>query len=450
MQDNSPYRLLLYWFSALFALRVLLQFVLQFIDTSLLPPFGLWHSGTLPYPVLLILQLVLLGLMLWGARAIPLTTPRVRLGRILIGCACIYIAVMVVRLLVGALELSEHRWFAVSVPTAFHFVLAGYLLAFGCALGQAARPGALVPAGGALQRWISLLAYPCIVAVSLLLFMRLVSTGSPLMFSAYLGALIGASAILVHEALLPFREDWRPQRQEVLSDAMFLVLVQVVLPALLKILALTLVLWLAAGGSPLRVEWLSRLWPQHLPIVLQVTLMLVVAEFFRYWIHRGSHHYKMLWQLHAVHHASTRLYTVNVGRFHPLDKSLQFLGDSLPFLLLGIAPEVFAAYFVFYAINGFYQHSNAMVRLGWLNWFIAGPELHRWHHSAQLSEAKSNFGNNLIIWDTIFATRYLPADTSIGRIGVQNPAWPTGFWAQLLAPFTTSTEVSSRSRTAEK
>ena len=147
-------------------------------------------------------------------------------------------------------------------------------------------------------------------------------------------------------------------------------------------------------------------------------LMLIIAEFFRYWIHRALHVYGPLWKLHAVHHASDKLYTINVGRFHPFDKAIQFLGDTAPFLLLGVNAEVFAAYFVLYAINGFYQHSNADVRLGFLNYIIAGPELHRWHHSAKIAEANANYGNNLIVWDTVFGTRFLPSDREVGRIGI--------------------------------
>ena len=51
-------------------------------------------------------------------------------------------------------------------------------------------------------------------------------------------------------------------------------------------------------------------------------------------------------EVHAVHHASDKLYTMNVGRFHPLDKTIQFLGDSLLFLL-GVSSEIFAAYLYF-------------------------------------------------------------------------------------------------------
>ncbi|MCI3953893.1 MAG: hypothetical protein K0R53_3393, partial [Burkholderiales bacterium] len=44
------------------------------------------------------------------------------------------------------------------------------------------------------------------------------------------------------------------------------------------------------------------------------------------------------------------LYVLNVGRFHPLEKMLHFSLDTVPFLLLGVAPEVLASYFLLYSL----------------------------------------------------------------------------------------------------
>lgn len=441
MNPSIPYRNILLWLSAIFLLRVLLQFFLQFQSVDFLPGFDQWHSEALSYSSLLSAQVVIVVLLLVGSFFVSAKRSSYpRTGNLILVAGWIYMLLMLMRLLLGwVLSFSggDYAWFDAVVPTAFHIGLAAWLIVFAHALGgeDAKRPIPLV-------RWASVLAYPAIIAIACLLFFRLVETGAPLMFSAYLSVLAGATAVLVHESLMPFRSDWRPQREEVINDGLFLVFVQVGLPALLKGLALFLLIWLAENEAFV----LTGLWPVNAPVLLQVVLMLVIAEFFRYWIHRGAHHYRSLWKLHAVHHASSKLYTINVGRFHPLDKSLQFLGDTLPFLLLGISAEVFAAYFVFYAINGFYQHSNAEVKLGWLNWIIAGPELHRWHHSANIQEAKSNFGNNLIIWDSVFGTRYLPENKSLQRIGIGNRQWPNEFLPQLTAPFTTSTETTPRTQ----
>ena len=165
--------------------------------------------------------------------------------------------------------------------------------------------------------------------------------------------------------------------------------------------------------------------------------MLLAADFLRYWMHRAFHRFAPLWRLHAVHHSPHRLYWLNVGRFHPFEKAIQYLADALPFIVLGVTQPVLAVYFVFFAINGFFQHSNCSVRLGPLNYIVSGPELHRWHHSQRAAESDTNFGNNLIIWDLLFGTRFLPADREVGPLGLRNRTYPLDFLAQLTSPFVT-------------
>ncbi len=126
---------------------------------------------------------------------------------------------------------------------------------------------------------------------------------------------------------------------------------------------------------------------------------------------------------------------MNVGRFHPIDKALQFVFDALPFIALGVNEEVLSLYFVWYAVNGFFQHSNVDVRLGFLNYLVSGPELHRWHHSMWKKESNHNYGNHLIVWDIVFGTRYLPQDRAVGALGLLNRRYPSGFAEQMTAPF---------------
>lgn len=432
-QSAIPYRALLGVLTALFGLRIVAQAIAPAIGPDILPSFAQWHSAMMPYPVLLAVQLAILVAMAAVTLSVPFKTPRPRLGSALIAAGWVYLVVMAARLIVGVLDLTNLSWFDSAVPTAFHFMLAAFVLVAGSALRGTTQKPSVHELPIRLARYG---AYPTLILGGYALFIWLCETGSPLLFSAYLSAAIATIGIILHETFVPARDDWRPTSSDVASDGIFLALVQVALPLVLRVLALLLIVRLARTDD----VPLSGFWPGDAPVLVQVLIMVVVAEFFRYWIHRALHTVGPLWRLHAVHHASTKLYTINVGRFHPLDKTLQFLGDTLPFLLLGVSPEVFAAYFVLYAINGFYQHSNADVRLGPLNWFVAGPELHRWHHSADLAEAQSNYGNNLIVWDTVFGTRFLPRDKRLGRIGIGNPAWPHGFLAQIAAPFTTPTD----------
>lgn len=278
---------------------------------------------------------------------------------------------------------------------------------------------------------IRVISYPGIMITGFVVFAVLARADVPLTLSSYLPAVLAAVLITLHETVLPHRDDWKPSLGEVANDAAFLVAVQVLLPYLLS---LATVLWLA-GTAEANGWGATELWPNELPIAIQALLVLLGADFLRYWMHRAFHRFTPLWQIHAVHHSPHRLYWLNVGRFHPIEKAIQYLADSLPFILVGVSEPVLAIYFVFFSINGFFQHSNCSVRLGPLNYIVSGPELHRWHHSRLTKESDTNFGNNLIVWDLLFGTRFLPANREVDELGLQNKTYPLGFLAQLKSPF---------------
>ena len=61
-------------------------------------------------------------------------------------------------------------------------------------------------------------------------------------------------------------------------------------------------------------------------------------------------------------------------------------------------------------------------------------ELHRWHHSKLMHESNHNYGGNLIVWDILFGTRWLPNDRDPPEaIGMESlPGLPMGFWVLAL------------------
>ncbi len=274
--------------------------------------------------------------------------------------------------------------------------------------------------------------YPAVMVVSLVLYYGLIHYGVSLPLSSFIAAIIGGLGLItLFEIVLPYRKEWLPNRSEIKTDLIFMLLIQVALPKLLTIFtAVYLVSFAEAHGLQL-----TGLWPHDWPVWVQMLLMMASSDFLRYWLHRASHMWMPLWRLHAVHHSVQKLYWLNVGRFHPIDKSLQFLCDALPFILLGVSEEVLTLYFVVYSIKGFFQHSNVDTKLGWFNYIISGPELHRWHHSKTIKESNTNYGNNLIIWDILFGTFFLPKDRAVGDLGLLNRNYPADFVSQMKTPF---------------
>jgi len=170
--------------------------------------------------------------------------------------------------------------------------------------------------------------------------------------------------------------------------------------------------------------------------------MILSGNFFRYWLHRAAHTWALLWRFHAVHHSVHKLYWLNLGRFHPLNRTLQLFCDTFPFILLSISKEVLALYLLIYSIKGFFQHCNVDVKLGWFNYIISGSELHRWHHSTNIQESNNNYGNHIIIWDIFFATYFLPKGKKVSELGLLNRNYPMSFLEQIQAPFIKEIETA--------
>jgi sterol desaturase/sphingolipid hydroxylase (fatty acid hydroxylase superfamily) len=281
------------------------------------------------------------------------------------------------------------------------------------------------------DRVLPWLHFPGVIALTFVLFAWLLALEVPLMLATYLPVLLAASLVTALEAWFPHRLDWRPPVREVKTDLAFMVAVQLALPPVIGFgFAYALVWPTERLNLPIAV-----IWPHEWSIWAQGALMILVVDLLRYWLHRLAHENETLWKLHSVHHSVEQLYWMNTGRFHPIEKALQMSLDSLPFLLMQVDPRVLALYYVAYATNGFFQHSNIRLRYGPLNYIVGSAETHRWHHSRVPRESNANYGNTVIVWDLLFGTWYLPPARNVDNLGLQDPNYPKSFWRLLRAPF---------------
>jgi sterol desaturase/sphingolipid hydroxylase (fatty acid hydroxylase superfamily) len=274
--------------------------------------------------------------------------------------------------------------------------------------------------------------YPSVMSIGLMIYYVLKSHGINVFLSSYIATIIaGVGLITFFELVLPYQKEWLPSSSEVGNDFLFMMLVQVLLPQLISI---SFVSWLL--GFVKNSNWnISDFWPHNYPIGIQILIMILSGDFLRYWLHRAAHTWPLLWRFHAVHHSVHKLYWLNLGRFHPLDRTLQLFCDTFPFIFLSISKEVLALYLLIYSIKGFFQHCNVDVKLGWFNYIISGPELHRWHHSTNIHESNNNYGNHIIIWDILFGTYFLPQGKNVSELGLLNRNYPMSFLKQIQAPF---------------
>jgi sterol desaturase/sphingolipid hydroxylase (fatty acid hydroxylase superfamily) len=238
--------------------------------------------------------------------------------------------------------------------------------------------------------------------------------------------------LFVLERLHPYQRDWLENKGDLRTDLVHNV-VNFWIPEVYTVL---FVGGLTVLGSRLSDALGTTLWPTGWPLAAQLLLALLIGELGTYWIHRWMHENRFLWRFHAAHHSAPRLYWLNAARFHPIDLFGQQFLALTPLVLLGADVRVIALHTLFTAIHGLFQHCNVDVRLGPLNWFFSMAELHRWHHSKRLAEANTNYGANIILWDIVFGSRFLPrGEQPPVEIGIEAlPDFPKGYWAHLTSP----------------
>lgn len=117
--------------TALFALRVAGQAVQRWRPQDWLPPFGAWQGSGLDYGVLLAFQLVILAAMTWATVGAWTGSLRSSPGRRrwALGLGALYMAGSIARALIGLAVEGAPAWFSAHISSAFHVVLAGFVLA---------------------------------------------------------------------------------------------------------------------------------------------------------------------------------------------------------------------------------------------------------------------------------------------------------------------------------
>lgn len=173
------------------------------------------------------------------------------------------------------------------------------------------------------------------------------------------------------------------------------------------------------------------------PQGVQVVEAVLLAELLLYWAHRTSHHLRLLWRFHAVHHSITEMDWLAAVRQHPLDAVFHRVFVAIPLFLLGFTRLTVGVVVVFATFVALFIHSNVRFRFGPLRWIIATPEFHHWHHANEPEALNKNFAGALPLLDVVFGTAYLPKDRIPAAYGTDEPV-PTRYLAQLTFPFQTT------------
>ncbi len=131
--------------------------------------------------------------------------------------------------------------------------------------------------------------------------------------------------------------------------------------------------------------------------------VIILQDFAYYWLHRVDHHVRFFWAVHVNHHSSTHFNFTTAIRSSLLQPLYRFV-YYIPLALIGFHPVQIMIAFTICNMWGFFIHTEAIGKLGWLDSVFATPSNHRVHHASNPKYLDKNLGMFLIIWDRMFGT----------------------------------------------
>jgi len=289
--------------------------------------------------------------------------------------------------------------------------------------------------GTLFKKIMQVTLFPLFMTVTLVIGFHLVRNGyTRQTFLASIGMYLIYGAIFMPlERLIPFSRRWL-KNPDGSTDVMLLFGNKICGDWIIEPLQLATIAIAVQKISPTIGQ---SIWPSSLPPVAQVFLLLAINDFFRYWYHRWMHENSFMWRWHAVHHSSERLYWFNGTRSHPLERLVSGFLWAIPLAFVKAPVEIVFVTYLMSRTIGRFQHTNMDVILGPFDYIFSSPKNHRYHHAKNTREGNTNYGGDVIIWDLLFGTFYLPKgkqpSDDIGIGDVVN--YPRSFAGLMLAPF---------------
>lgn len=193
------------------------------------------------------------------------------------------------------------------------------------------------------------------------------------------------------------------------------------------------------GGAAL-AEWvlpapLWAIWPTRWPMLIQIVLGLIAAEFIAYWHHRAMHTFAWFWPMHALHHGTDRMTFFKTTRIHALDLGVSTFLSVASLIVLGADARVMLWVTAFGNFAAQSQHANVRFATpAWLDALVGTPAVHWLHHSADRREGNSNFGMNVMLFDHLFGTYTAAEPARLERLVIGSEPVPSSFLGQLALP----------------
>jgi sterol desaturase/sphingolipid hydroxylase (fatty acid hydroxylase superfamily) len=129
----------------------------------------------------------------------------------------------------------------------------------------------------------------------------------------------------------------------------------------------------------------------------------IIFDFCSYWAHRVSHHLRIFWATHVVHHTGEH-YNLTISFRLSWIQYFKII-FFLPVIFIGFHPIVIFVTNQIAVLFQFWVHTEYIGRLHpVIEYIFATPSNHRVHHGSQEKYINKNFGATFVIWDRMFGT----------------------------------------------
>jgi len=192
---------------------------------------------------------------------------------------------------------------------------------------------------------------------------------------------------------------------------------------------------LVHAGFDWAIDARLQAWIRALPFVIELLLLILVADLVQYWLHRAYHQVPLLWRFHAIHHSIEHLDWLAGSRMHVVEVLITRTLVLAPIVVLGFDKAVIDAYIVLVGFQAVLNHSNVSIPLGPLARVLVTPNFHHWHHSQERAALDRNYAAHFTFLDALFGTAVKTDRAWPQRYGVKGEYVPDGVLAQTLFPF---------------
>jgi sterol desaturase/sphingolipid hydroxylase (fatty acid hydroxylase superfamily) len=148
-----------------------------------------------------------------------------------------------------------------------------------------------------------------------------------------------------------------------------------------------------------------------LPPWVANVLAFIALDLSFYVAHLAMHKVPLFWRVHRVHHSDPAVDVTTTIRQHPLEGLIRYTFMAAFACAFGVGLFAFSIYRAWSAMSGLLEHSNIRIPR-WLDTTLSlvttWPNMHKIHHSRDVRETNTNYGNIFSWFDRLFGT-YTPS-----------------------------------------